>query len=316
MSHSKDSTNKQTSFLSSTVAAIGRTIRQWAIYATTPITNAVAYTKQALTGKTSHHYNVPGKLHDVSPEEKPNAKNNSRTVYMTDWDETVLDSGRFKLKGLQRIKHKIVAKPTNKYIPTFEGAVDFFKKLNAKDIKTAIVSNKDHHKLVKQSHFLGIDDKFDAVVGHDRANRISMRKGWNGKHLLEFTLKKLGIDIKKGMEPVNVVFVGDTPRDDMRSAHELRKHLKQLNKESNVTSILFNSRNLSQEQINALPEHKRPNHVVENYQDLEQVVSSITPQGKTKHSLIQDQSPSIERTEKKFVQSLEHQTPLSSLGRS
>ncbi|MCH2038084.1 MAG: HAD hydrolase-like protein [Rickettsiales bacterium] len=306
--------NKTTNPLTNAIKAAARTLRQWAIYATVPVTNAFAYAKQAISNTPSHHHKIPGKFYSANPEIDLTEKKASRTIYMTDWDETILNSGRFQLSGLQRVANKLIAKPTNKPVKTFDRAVDFIESLNDKGIKTAIVSNKDHHKLIKQSPFLGIDDKFDVVMGHDRANRISMRKGWNGKHLLEFTLKKLGIDVHKNMEPVNVVFVGDTPRDDMRSAHELRKHLKALNPQSNVTSVLYNSRNLSPEQIAALPDQKKPDHVVANYQELDQVVSPLVEpkmhqQSQTirqKEQTIAQSLTPVERPTASFVQAIRH----------
>lgn len=202
-------------------------------------------------------------------------KQNNRNYYLTDLDDTIIDWKVASRSKLWKLNHKFIHRPANEPVEIFTGAEEHIRSLNSQGVRTAIVSNKSHEKLVAQAAHNKWDKLFDVIVGHDRDKGFTERKGdkegmLNDKPstLPTIAMKKLnemfGDDnkLKKGMEPVTVIFVGDRYNQDIATARALDTELKKYNPLSSCTGILLNSRNFSQELLDNLPESMRPHHVV------------------------------------------------------
>lgn len=247
------------------------------------------------TSKDGHHIRVT----DVSVyshtekqiiSDNKQKKQYSRKFYLTDLDDTFIDWQVAKQNKAWKLKHRFIYRHKDEEVSLFNGAKEYIEYLNASNVRTAIVSNKSHDKLMAQfdHHKWGL--LFDDAMGHDRSGAYRMLKPSyklprfivdnfvdHAKFPQYAVERMLGDTLKENMDPVNVVFVGDRIDSDIGVANALDARLKKYNKNSSCVGILFNSRKYTNEQIqelvNKLP-YKRMPIVVNNYEELRKVVDS------------------------------------------
>lgn len=215
----------------------------------------------------------------------------SRNIYLTDLDDTFINWRVAHRSTLWKLHHRLLHRPTSESIEIFDHAENFIEKLNKSDVHTAIVSNKEHKKLLSQAKHHDWGGKFDRLFGHDRQRAITLAKMPNTiipkvarYHRTDYPLyiieTLLNEKLSKGMEPVNVIFVGDKITQDVGTANLLDKALKKLNPESSCTSVLFNSRLYEESKVSSLPTAKKPKFIVHNYNELESVADIVYARGK------------------------------------
>lgn len=244
----------------------------------------------------------------------------SRKIYLTDLDDTFIDWKVAKKTTAQKLMHKFISRPSDEKIELFDGAEDFIKSLKESGVKTAIISNKSHSKLLAQAKHHSWGKLFDGLIGHDRAHAFTMRKhSYSAPSSLHYANHKLptlaiekllGEKLKPGMEKIEVVFAGDRPNQDIATANALNEALKKLNPASSCTSILFNSRGFSEEKIKSLPKSQQPNEVAANYSELAKITDKIFGLSKAKEQS-KPQKPKTTAPQKEWVKTMQSQAATS-----
>jgi len=247
----------------------------------------------AISKKDSHHHqadikktSTPEEITKYYAMQDSKAKAGSRNIYLTDLDDTIIDWKPTERSKFEKRIHKTIYRPADEKIECFEGFKEHMDALNSGNVRTAIVSNKDHEKLLAQAKHHKWELLFDKIIGHDRFNAFYTRKSWfNGWYNLPaLATERLIGKLHKDMEPVNVIFVGDRPDQDIAAANALDKQLKKLNPRSSCTSILLNSRKFTKEKLDNLSIDQRPTHIVDNYSQIKEITDAkfgLTAKAKT-----------------------------------
>ena len=209
-------------------------------------------------------------------EDNKKAKKTSRNIYLSDYGDTVANWDTKHQSVLEKVGHNLLSRPDGQKIPLFDGQVDLIKDLNKKGVKTAIISNGNEaslHKEIGHPNNKELHRLFDAVVGHDRNHDFFARKP--GEKISKITVEKLiGTEIRTGMKPVNVIFVGDSPQD-IAAANTLDRLLKDYNVKSCCEGILLNSQGFTEVQLAALSGDEKPIHVANDYADIRKIVDKF-----------------------------------------
>ncbi len=238
----------------------------------------------AISAKDAHHLQPKqtealAKAKAANQIMPPTKDSKGRTcIYLTDLDDSFISWDVNKTSKWKKLLHKTIYRSEDEGVKYFAGAKDYIKELKENNVKTAIVSNKDHDKLIAQSVHNKWDSLFDKIIGHDRLRAFFTRKAsfsaWY--NLPALALERLtNTKLHKGMEPVNVIFVGDRPDQDMAAANALDKKIKELNPNSSCTSILLNSRNFTADQVAKLPRSQQPTYVAKDYNDIKCITNVI-----------------------------------------
>jgi FMN phosphatase YigB (HAD superfamily) len=178
------------------------------------------------------------------------------------------DSISWLWKNMREISHRIFPRPRDEKIEFFPGVLEFVRELKAEDIKIAIVTNKEEGKFHRQFQHLtethGLGGLFDAHVAHQRSlSQISVRKP--NPQIGVRALKALGIKTEEGMQPVEIIHIGDRHSQDTKFANRLNKLLQKYNQNSSCKSILHNVYDWDKEYLSKLPEEEAPHATAQGY---------------------------------------------------
>ncbi len=127
-----------------------------------------------------------------------------------------------------------------------EGVPETLRALRDRGLHLGIVSNIDDDQFDALWPGLGISDLFDATTTSEQARSCKPDRG-----IYDTALAKAGAP-----DPVDVVFVGDSPPHDMAGANPL-----------GMTSVLISKREAD------WPSHQRPHHVIRAFPELLEVLA-------------------------------------------
>ncbi len=258
-----------------TIDTISRVIKDYTMTPLVPLRSLVTY----LTGGR-HHIVTENIKHKTLHNNL--AKKTSRNIYLSDLDDTFINWKVAERSTLWKIVHRFSSRPSTEAIEIFDHAENLVSHLNKQNIHTAIISNKEHKKLLAQAEHHPWSGLFDRLFGHDRERAFTLAKMPKSALPKPLRYSKAAYPIyiieqllnekpKRGMEPVKVIFVGDKIGQDVLTANILDKALKKFNPESSCTSVLFNSRRYPEYFLNTLPADKAPKEVVSSYAQLQKI---------------------------------------------